>query len=346
MPYHSRHALPLPAALRLGGWLAVLALVACAGGGPDPSPGEDAASDQSAATGTWGWISVVETNDLREWVYVREAGWYGGVRAYFATRPSWPRALPWDLTFARVERTAGGCTLYDAGILGEGCEDCFCLDKGIECVESADRRWCGPDEICVQGPERPEDWPDRGVCQALPAHFDVGPIAIEGLTQAVSMTPDEYDRYLAPDPPPELFDADSVVTARTGGGGLAPLVFETRGVPHLEVADQAIHAAPGQPAVVRWQPADTDAGILVVLRAGSHDPYPVSGAIVCEAEDSAGQITVPADLLQRLHDLACDGAYLQKSHAIYRYRRDRKTLPDGSVELFVASARRLQLVFD
>jgi hypothetical protein len=314
-------------------------------------PADSNVEPESSAPGdgAWGWISVIETNDLWENPYVMSQGWYGGLRAYFAARASWPRALPFDLGYAEKVSTEGACTLYDAGVFGEGCEDCFCLDKGIECNVGPEERWCGPDEMCVQGPEDPRTWPDRGVCQALPPHFDVGTITVEGLKLGVALNPDPYDRYMPSGLPdaPDLFDRGDAVTARTGGGTLPPLTLSAAGVSHLETVEGGVvHVRAGQPSIVKWNAADPEARILVVLRSGSHDPYPVSGAIVCDVEDAAGQVEVAAALLEKLTRLGCDGSYMMKSHIIYRYRRAVTTVADGAVELFVASGRRLQLFFD
>jgi hypothetical protein len=335
-------------------WLISIALaVACGSGGTGAedarsADASDASPDAADPGGTWGWISVIETNDFLDHIYVIQRGWYGGVRAYFATKPSWPRSLTHTLGFAKVVASEGSCELVDAGLLGDGCEDCFCLDKGIECAAGPEERWCEPDETCVQGPERPEAWPDRGVCVPLPPHFDVGAIALEGLKVPITMQPDEFDRYMADDlpKPVELFDDDTVVTATTSGGGMAPLTFSAKGVEHLVVDDKVVHVRLGKPSVVRWTPADPDARILVILRAGSHDPYPVSGAIVCEADDAAGEVEVPADLLEQLVHLGCDGAYMMKQSVIFRYQQDVKQLPDGAVELFIGSARSLQMAFE
>lgn len=358
-------------------WLLALATlaasVACGAkdGGPVSVPGRQVVRPEQAASaqrepkilaqdlfvpesGTWGWISVVETNDFPDNIYVMMDGWYGGVRAYFATRPSWRRAYAGDLSFAKAVETRGACTLYDPQIMkAAGCEDCFCLDKGIECAGDfpKDERWCGQDEICVWGPERPEAWPDRGVCKPLPEHYDVGSISIDGTYVGVSMEPDEYDRYVHKIPPnsargTDLFDQGDPIAVTAEGGALGPFSLSAVGVAHLEVPDRIVRVNLGEPAEVSWLPADAGARIRLVLRVGSHDPYPVAGAIVCEAEDRAGTIEVDALLLEQLYALSCKGTYTLKPSVIFRYSSDVKAFSDGAIELFVASARGLQVVFD
>ncbi len=336
--------------------ISVALAIACGSGGggardaqsTDSSDVASAESDAADPGGTWGWISVIETNDFWDNVYAVQRGWYGGVRAYFASKPSWPRSPAYALGYAKEVAADGACRLFDAGLLGDGCEDCFCLDKGIECYAGPDIRWCEPDEMCVQGPERPEAWPDRGVCVPLPPHFGVGSIALEGLKMPITMQPDEFDRYTASglSNPPELFERGAVVTAATSGGALPPMTFTAEGVEHLVVDDKVVHVRLGEPAVVRWTPFLPPARILVVLRAGSHDPYPLSAAIVCEGDDAAGEVEVPAALLEQLYHLGCDGGYMMKPSVILRYDHDVHELPDGNVEFFVGSARSLQLAFE
>jgi hypothetical protein len=312
----------------------------------DLPPGDGTAdADAGADAGPpWGWISVVEPNDTWDyWFYKTQ--WLGGVRAYFAQAASWPRSLPHTLEFAQVRGVEGACRFYDGGLMDVGCEDCFCLDKGIECTQPDGNRWCGEDEWCVQGPERPENWPDRGMCVALPRHFDVGPITLSGLKAPgpVVMQPDSLDRYLAsglPDPD-DLFAPGDVVTATTGGGDLPPMSFAARGVAPLELPGNTLTVRLGQPLVVRWVPADPGTRVQVVLRAGSHEPYPLSGSIVCDLEDEAGEVEVPAGFLVDLYGLGCDGAYLYKSHSVTRYTRD-----GDRIQLFVGSARNLVLAWE
>jgi hypothetical protein len=314
----------------------------------DTAGAEDTPDGVEPVNGTWGWISVIEENDFASnWGGYKD--WFGGVRAYFATRPSWPRALEYQLGYTTPLATVGACTLYDAGLFGEGCEDCFCLDASIDCNNGLDDRWCDPDEMCVLGPKNPETWPDRGVCQALPPHFEVGTISIEGLKLPVVMSPDQYDRYQFQGLPSnaDLFDDGDLVTVRSTGGALAPIELVAPGVVHLQVHDDGVvRVTPGQDSLVRWLPADPDARVMVVLRSGSHDPYPLSAAIVCEAEDATGQVEVAAELLEGLVHLGCDGAFMLKVSGAFRYQRAVQSFSDGEVELFVASARSLQIVLD
>lgn len=294
-------------------------------------------------TPAWGWISAIEWNDTCDQWYLKTQ-WFGGVRAYFATAPNYNRALPHTLGFAKPVLTMGNCTLWDSGLMNDACLGmCMCLDKGVECYNDDEtERWCGEDEFCI---ESPTDM--HGQCAPLPAHFDVGTVTIEGLKTPVAMQPDDLDRYIRKDlpDPNDLFDAGDVITATTSGGGLPPLTFQARGVAPLEIADPIVQSLPGQAATLRWTPADPQSRIQVYLAAGSHDPNPLGGAILCDVPDGDGQVEIARELLDKLYYLSCNGGWLMKCSRITRYTRDAKKFGDQEVELFVGSARNLQWLY-
>ncbi len=305
-------------------------------------------TDAAATPSAWGWISVIEWNDVCDQWYLKTQ-WFGGVRAHFAVEPSFNRALPHTLGFANVVAQEGNCRLYDSGIMTDTClGQCLCLDKGVECYnEDQTERWCGQDEVCVDDPLTPPEHFDHGMCVPLPAHFDVGTVTLGGLKEDVPLARDEFDRYLgAPKNPNDLFDAGDPITASTSGGDLPPMSFTAHGVAHLVVPDQVVTVRKDQPSKIRWTPGDANSRVQVVLAAGSHDPNPLGGAIVCDAPDSDGQVEVAYSLLQRLYYFSCNGQWLQKCSRITRYSRDVKLMGGQETELFVGSARNLQILWE
>jgi hypothetical protein len=306
--------------------------------------GDDASEDADTDAGgekTWGWISAIEWNDVCDQWY-QKTQWFGGVRAYFSTAPEYNRALPHTLGFATATLSAGACTLYDTGLMSDDClGSCLCLDKGVECIEPV--LWCDEEHVCV---EDPPDSGSGGHCVPLPPHFDVGDITITGLKTSVTMTPDSLDRYVFSSPPEDLFDMGDTITASTSGGERPPMTFTARGVAPLEVPDNVVRYRTGQPATVSWTPADPDSRVQIYLAAGSHDPNPLGGAILCDVPDSDGDVEIAADLLDQLWYLGCNGSWMIKCSRITRYSRDLQTGPGKEVELFVGSARNLQLLHE
>jgi hypothetical protein len=309
---------------------------------PDVPP--DIAPDTSV-TPVWGWISVIEWNDTCD-QWNLKTKWLGGVRAQFATEPSWPRALPHTLGFMKPVATVGNCTLYDPGLMTEKCmTDCLCLDKGIECYNADEtERWCGDDEMCVES-----DLDFHGICQALPAHYSVGTLSLQGLKQPLALTPDEFDRYMAPQltNPDDLFDKGDVITATTSGGDLPPMTFTAKGVAPLDLITTDIERpkGAGKAVLVKWKTADPDARVQVAIQAGSHDPNPLAATILCDVPDSDGQVSIDGSLFDKAHVLSCNGQWLQKCSRVTRYTRDRHLAGGKEVELFVGSARNLKVLW-
>ncbi len=311
--------------------------------------GLDNADAPGPAPTVWGWISAIEWNDTCDQWYLKTQ-WFGGVRAHFAVAPNFNRALPHTLGFMATTETIGDCTLYDSGIMTEQCLQfqCLCLDKGVECYDEQQiNRWCGEDEYCVADPGLALGEFSHGHCEPLPHHFDVGTISIQGLKQPISMTPDDFDRYLAkPADPNDLFDMGDEIVATTGGGDLPAMTFHAQGVAPMQLPDQVVTVRPDKPAKVAWTPADPNSRVQVYLAIGSHDPNPLSAAIVCDAPDAQGQVEIPYALLAKAFHLSCDGQWLMKCSRITRYTRDVQPAGTQQVELFVGSARNLQLLFE
>lgn len=322
--------------------LVAMGSLGCASSG---SSGADPAKDAYSES-AWGWISAIEWNDTCDQWYVKTQ-WFGGIRAYFAEEPEWNRALPHTLGWCTARATVGACTLYDPGLLTAKCaatESCTCLDRGVECDETP-VRWCPEDQVCVAA-----SGSLGGKCRDLPRHYDAGTIEITGLKVPVTMVPDALGRYHLANPPDpdDLFDAGDVVTATTTGGQLPPLEFTARGVAPLEVKDPSVRmrVGSGQPSTVRWTPADPGSRVQVALMGGSHDPNPLAAAILCDVPDGDGQVEVAGSLLDEFYRLSCDGLWLAKCSRITRYSRDLQDLGGREVELFVGSARNLQLLVE
>ncbi len=306
--------------------------------------------DAAEMPSVWGWISVIEWNDTCDQWY-QKTQWFGGVRAYFADEANYNRALPHTLDWCTPKTTVGSCTLYDPMIMDEQCINdlagCQCLDKGVECDDTGGARWCPEDQVCVEIHDG-EPY-NRGTCVDLPPHHSAGDITLGGLKTPITMQPDEMDRYIQkilPDPN-DLFDQGDVITATTTGGDLPPLSFSAKGVAPLVISNQVleIRLDTEQPSTVRWTPADPQSRIQVALMGGSHDPNPLAAAIICDVPDSDGKVEVAASLLQELRRLSCNGNWMMKCSRITRYTRDVKQMGTKQVELFVGSARNLQMMF-
>jgi hypothetical protein len=314
---------------------------------PDGGTGKDGSTqtDQGKPDQVWGWISVIEPNDVCDAGWNMITTWLGGVRSYFAASPTYPRALPHHLGFLKLVESDGSCQLYERADLAalEEVGDCFAaFDAAFECW-----RDCSEDQQCEKGEVSD---PGIGTCQNLPAHWSAGSITLAGLKQAVAMTPNALDQYRA-EAADDLFDEGDEITATTSGGELAALSLTARGVAPLEPAagDRfTITLEKGNPVTLAWKKGTLDARVQVQVGLGSHDPNPLVKALLCDAPDSDGQIVITASLVDQFLTNTCGdmaGKVAQKCSRITRYTRDVKTPYGKEIELFVGSARNLNVLW-
>jgi hypothetical protein len=186
---------------------------------------------------------------------------------------------------------------------------------------------CGADEYCA------------GVtCLPYPPHWNVGTITLSGLNTAAELQPDEHDNYLEQTLPADLFDQGAAITVSAAGGELGGFQLSATGLAPLD-ADTTVDLIAGQPTVISWTPGTVDARVQVFLRTGIHRPTPPSAAVFCEVDDSAGQIVIPAAIVDAFRSAAMLN---QQPCELMRYSQDIQN-PFGQVELRVANVVSLQL---
>jgi len=212
-----------------------------------------------------------------------------------------------------VEQQAGACTLWR--FTTAQC-DPFC------------------DGICV----------DTDVCEPWPTYVASGTLTITGLKIPVSLTPEQgVNWYVYPSAPPaDLFDGGDEITATTSGGEMPALSATAHGVARLEApltGDGAITLEPGRDHTVTWTPADENARVRLTLNSnnwGHGNPY--LAIIECDVADTAGQVTVPAAMVDAFPETmawsVCAGSDCPPS-TLTRYTLGAATVPDGHVDLIV-----------
>lgn len=289
---------------RAGLGLAAALTAACGGGGggaADAPLGPDAGGTPRTRIGG---VDVVETRAL-----VDDGS--GGLTEQRTARVSAEFFSGGPANFHRHVMTAGACTLrsYAPASCDPACADGLCVDT----------------DTC-------EPWPTR---------VSAGALAITGLTAAVSITP--VDGYYVGDALPEdLFADAAVVTADLAGADLPPATLVAGGVAPLVTAiTDRITLVPGEDHVVGWTPGGGGRVRLTLNSNNQGHGGPYLGIIECEADDAAGQLTVPAALVDAFPETrawtVCAGSDCPPS----RLRRFRaSTAPigvDQAIELAVAS---------
>jgi hypothetical protein len=166
-------------------------------------------------------------------------------------------------------------------------------------------------------------------------------MTIVGLKSPVTLAKDEFDRYGAPDAPADLFDAGDAIDASASGGELGPFSLSSQGVAPLEIVSRTVELRRGESAPFSWTSADPGSRVQLLLLAGPHDPTRPTAAILCDSDDAAGQVEIPANLVDGFLDRL---VVIQKFSRVTRYRRDAKMPFGKEIELFVGSARGLDLI--
>ncbi|NMB73890.1 MAG: hypothetical protein GYA21_02020 [Myxococcales bacterium] len=257
----------------------------------------------------FGYIAIFEA----EVMWFAGSDWFKGVGAYFADQPSYYRYLPHQLEwFCTEAASAGSCRLYSP------------CARVVVRYDQCDPR-CGEDQWCDN---------QSATCQPLPRHYDVGEISVSGTHAAISLPPDAMDRYALASPPADLFDAGATIQASAPGGALGAISLSAPGVAPLS-ADAQVELLAGSAARFRWQSTGDGSRVRLILLGGLHDPAPPVG-ISCDAEDSAGELEIPAALVDGFRQRTL---VIQKPSYAMRYQRAAQTAGAGEIELMVGSVK-------
>lgn len=196
---------------------------------------------------------------------------------------------------------------------------------------------CGTDATCVP----------PGVCAPNPVPGSVGVITFGGLAAPLTVAPDPAGAYFVFEPlADDLFADDTTVTLAAPGATYPAVALAAPGVAPMVAAitDGEIELVPGQDHTVAWTPSnDPDARVRLELRSNNTGHgQPLHAIITCDAPDAAGQIAVPAAMIdafpatERWAGIGCPQADCPAS-LISRYRDDRAAFADGVARLEIAS---------
>jgi hypothetical protein len=151
---------------------------------------------------------------------------------------------------------------------------------------------------------------DNNVCQPFPAYLSSGTMTISGLAGLsggkITLEPYEIYKFYSPSValPGDLFADDAIVKVSTvGADDLPAFTAEVPASPRLvtSIESYRITLAGGEDHVISWTPlAAADAGLVVrlqILSTNSSHGLPWNAIISCEAPDAAGQIRIPAAMI-------------------------------------------------
>jgi hypothetical protein len=202
---------------------------------------------------------------------------------------------------------------------------------------------CEPycDGVCV----------DTNDCRAYPLLVSAGTLTLTGLASGtLTLHPQDFDNfYYAPaELPDDLFADDATIRASAAGGtgdsSLPAFSLETRAVAPIvaEITRNEIQLANGVDHVVKWTPAgDAGTRMRLVLNANNQGhAQPYLAIIECDVYDDAGQIRIPAAMIDAFPETenwtACAGNDCPRSW-LRRYHRADVPVEAGAVSLEVAT---------
>lgn len=185
---------------------------------------------------------------------------------------------------------------------------------------------------------------DTNVCEPWPTAVDAGRLTITGLTVPVRITPVSAQYYPAEQLPSELFaDGASVNATLVGGGGIPGLSLTAGGVPAIkaQLPQGRLVLQPGRDGTITWTPAAGASRVRLTLNSNNQGHgAPYLGVIECDVDDAAGQITIPAALVDGFPETqawtVCAGSDCPPS-TLRRYHRATFAVGERDIELMVAS---------
>lgn len=182
---------------------------------------------------------------------------------------------------------------------------------------------CEPDEACDLD----------GTCVPYPTGRDLGTVTIDGLGQAVSMTPAQpgntyYDTTL----PTPAYAAGQAVTLTSEGGEVDALRLHGVGFEAMELGEATWSLAAGQDFALTWTPPTAPVHRATVQLTVNVDQHGVTPAFLqCDfADDGAGEL--PAALLDTFLAAGVSG---YPNGRLERLTADRQEVDGGCVDLEV-----------
>lgn len=283
----------------------LVVLVACGGGS---SGGPDAAPDGPPGSGRdrVGLIDIFEDRTMYDDLGTPvENRWSWWTARFMAGR---------EPQFHRQTMAIGACTMRE--YIPSSC-DPVCVDA-----------------LCV----------DTNVCEPWGTFVEAGRMTITGLTVPQVIDPAGGGYYPPGQLPENLFADDATVAVQLAGDAIPALTVTAGGVPEIDpMIVSKITLSNGVDHSIRWNPVPGgDHQVRVTINsnnAGHGAPY--FAIIECNAADSAGEVTIPAAMIDAFPEAMasniCAGRDCPPS-TIRRYRRGVAPVgADQEVELMVSS---------
>ncbi len=187
---------------------------------------------------------------------------------------------------------------------------------------------CGPNETCDLS----------GTCVPYPITQDVGLVVVDGLSEAVSMSPRApgfaYFNTSIDNPP--WTPGDRVRVRAAGGPERPAFALDAIAPDDLLMSEPLWTVVQGEPLVVTWAPSSGPTEVFLRLRIDQHGTTP--STLECHFADAPGRGEVPAPLLASLVSLGLTGF---PAGELVRRTVDQVALEPGACVEFIASSSRV-----
>ena len=161
-----------------------------------------------------------------------------------------------------------------------------------------------------------------GHCSGYPTTLAAGTLTVTGTTPPITLEPQPGNSYYPQTSYPGLYrPGDELTFALAGAGPVPPLTATVRGVPSLALPTDQLTAIEHQPLRIAWTPITDPAGAEVLVHL-DNDHHGLAAYLECTAPASAGELTVPAAILDPLI-LAGEsgiGTYIENAWIEVRHR--------------------------
>jgi hypothetical protein len=174
-------------------------------------------------------------------------------------------------------------------------------------------------------------------CRPMAAPISAGDITFGGLVTAITAKSSGGLYTLDPEPPADgLFAPGASITVSAEGAALPAFTATVSGVADLRIQGSGlVELADQKQTVLSWAPAGDGSEVEAILQLGWHGA-PATGIIACRAPDSAGEIVVSPDIIQRFPYFGGIGLF-QVPSWIERVSRAIVETPAGPIEVTASS---------
>jgi hypothetical protein len=141
-----------------------------------------------------------------------------------------------------------------------------------------------------------------------------------------------------------LFAPGDTVTVRASGGAVPAFELAARMPEPIRLNDVGnFQVKRGESLTLRWQPADPESRVRLLLGADLYHASYRSALIECDLPDEWGGVTIPRAMMDRFLDPDLWGCGICIPHSLRRYNRVRGTAGDLALTLWASEMHAFNL---